>query len=186
MAKIVNIKDNGEVVYPITKPEAVIDENGKNIKEIVANEWKCVMDRRMVEGEWYIETSTYADGTPLRATEIIVQILMDISAEKSSQGYIQVQSTNNKNIPHYGALYFEANLSNNNPCLSQIKLVASPHTYLVAEIMDKSVVAIAQGKELWGRAGVGSPQIYEDFTWIRIGPTTPYTSAVPHIKIYAR
>lgn len=35
MAKIANIKDNGEVVYPITKPEAVIDEDGKTILDII-------------------------------------------------------------------------------------------------------------------------------------------------------
>lgn len=36
MATIVKIKgSDGEVQYPITKPEAVIDENGKNILEII-------------------------------------------------------------------------------------------------------------------------------------------------------
>lgn len=36
MASIVKIKDSsGEVQYPITKPEAVIDENGKNVLQLI-------------------------------------------------------------------------------------------------------------------------------------------------------
>ena len=149
-------------------------------------EWKCVMERRMEAGERETILTTFQDNTPLRATEIIVQVLMDVSAERSSQGYIQVQSTNNKNTPYYGAVHFEGVLSDNTPCLSQIKLVASPHTYLVAEILDKSNIGIAQGNDFWGRVGKDLPQIYEDFTWIKIGPSNPYTSAAPYIKIYAR
>lgn len=35
MSKIVQIQDKGENVYPITKPEAVVDSNKKNILELI-------------------------------------------------------------------------------------------------------------------------------------------------------
>ena len=34
MAKIIQMRDEGIEAYPVTKPEAVIDENGKNILSI--------------------------------------------------------------------------------------------------------------------------------------------------------
>ena len=35
MAKIVQVRDEGIEVYPITTPEAVIDENGKNVLQLI-------------------------------------------------------------------------------------------------------------------------------------------------------
>ena len=35
MAKIIQMRDEGIEAYPITKPECVIDENGKTILDII-------------------------------------------------------------------------------------------------------------------------------------------------------
>lgn len=35
MAKIIQMRDEGIEAYPITKPEAVIDEDGKTILDII-------------------------------------------------------------------------------------------------------------------------------------------------------
>lgn len=35
MADIINIKKDGVTQYPITKPECVIDENGKNVLQLI-------------------------------------------------------------------------------------------------------------------------------------------------------
>lgn len=35
MAEIVKIKKDGVIQYPITKPECVIDENGKNVLQLI-------------------------------------------------------------------------------------------------------------------------------------------------------
>lgn len=35
MADIIKIKKDGVVQYPITKPECVIDENGKNVLQLI-------------------------------------------------------------------------------------------------------------------------------------------------------
>lgn len=35
MAEIVKITKDGVIQYPITKPEAVIDENGKNVLQLI-------------------------------------------------------------------------------------------------------------------------------------------------------
>lgn len=37
MAKIVELNKEGEIMYPITKPEAVIDENGRTIKDFIGS-----------------------------------------------------------------------------------------------------------------------------------------------------
>lgn len=188
MAKIANIKDNGEVVYPITKPECVIDEDGKNIKEIVANEWKCVADRRLLEGEKKNIFTTYEDGTPLKAKEVVVQILNDKkAAQENITGYVGIKSTNNQNETIYGPLLYEnATIGEGEQRLQQIHLKASPF-FMVAEMREdvRCTVAVPTTSRVQG-GNLKTFQIYEDIVYVKVDANAVFTSAAPYLKVYAR
>ena len=58
-------------------------------------EWKCVFDGRLAEGTKSWDFSKFADGTPLQATELIIQILCDKTSSANVTGYVQINSTTN-------------------------------------------------------------------------------------------
>lgn len=187
MAKIIQMRDEGIEAYPITKPECVIDENGKNIKEIVANEWKCVVDRRLLEGEKKLIFTSYADGTPLKAKEVMVQILNDKKAAQNITGYVGIKSTNNQNETIYGPLLYEiATLGEGEQRLHQIHLKASPF-FMVAEMREdvRCTVATPTTSRVQG-GNLKTFQIYEDIVYVKIDANVVLTSAAPYLKIYAR
>ena len=149
-------------------------------------EWKCVFDGRMEVGQRIITATTFQDGTPLNAKEVIVQVLSEEVSTVNMQGYVSVKSTNNKTETLYGAFYTEHNDANKIPCLQQIKMKASP-LYMVAEIFDGLVSKAAQGSFLGGRAGnKNTPQIYEDIVQIKVESNAAIASVAPIVKIYAR
>jgi hypothetical protein len=151
----------------------------------VSNEWKCVFDGRMEVGanEWVF--STYADGTPLKAEEVVVQVIMDNDTTKTTQGYVRVQSSTNKDETYYGAFFIENPNNNGFIAMSQVRLKASPFI-MVAEIYDNLPLKVAQGVNCVGRLGKDVYQIYEDITLVRISATTKIAEAAPLLKIYAR
>ena len=153
----------------------------------VSNEWKCVYDGRMEVGTNKIECSTYADGTPLNAKEVIVQTLCDTSSQKEVNGYAVIQSTNNKTRSLYGAIQFERNAaSSQNQILDQIHFKASPIMYMVAEICRGVKCAVASPADMQVQGGSVPFQIYEDIVSIELAPNEKLTSAAPYLKIYAR
>ena len=140
-----------------------------------SNEWKCVMDRRMVEGEQSLDFTTLADGTPLKAEELMVQILCDKQAEKTFSGYIVVHSTTNKTRSMYGSITIENNaVSETSQRLGRVYLKASPYTYMVAEIdpdiKNQTAVTI---QRLTNGGNATSFQIYEDIVYVQLYLNAP-------------
>lgn len=150
-----------------------------------SNEWKCVYDGRMEVGanEWVF--STYADGTPLKAEEVVVQVIMDNDTTKTTQAYVRVQSSTNKSETYYGAFFVENPNNSGFIAMSQVRLKASPFI-MVAEMYDNLPLKVAQGVNCVGRLGKDVYQIYEDITLVRIFTTTKIAEAAPLLKIYAR
>lgn len=278
MAEIVKITKDGVIQYPITKPEAVIDENGKNVLQLIrenggggggsyddtgikkdisalkandvqqdtklaklseevgkkqntitdletirsgaakgataiqevktingqsivgsgnieiqggggaSNEWKCIADRRLLEGEKNIIFTTYADGTPLKATELMVQILNDKTAAERITGYVGIKSTNNQNEAIYGSLEYESVASaENNHTLRYLRFVASPIFFAFVEMCDGIKSTVATHVNMFAQGGnLKAFQIYEDIVYVKIMANSPLTSAAPYIKVYAR
>lgn len=152
-----------------------------------SNEWKCVVDRRLEIGERFITATTFADGTPLVAKELICQVLIDKVSSSSMQGYVTINSTQNKTKSFYGAIRTEMNNESKIPCLSQIRLKTSPFTYMVAEISEDLIGKAAQGNPVKAVIGnTGMPQIYEDIVMVQFDNNVAVASSAPHIKIYAR
>ena len=150
-------------------------------------EWKCVFDGRMEVGERIIKATTYADGTPLNAQELICQILIDEPSPNTMQGYVIINSTNNKTNTMYGALYTELSDSTKVPNLEQITMKASPVTYMVAQLNTSMIGLVAQGSNTQGRIGnQGTPQIYENIVFVQFEANVAVRGNAPHIKIYAR
>lgn len=267
MAEIVKIKKDGVIQYPITKPECVIDENGKNVLQLIkengggstpdlseyltkeefskasedfattdaledyattqqltelsaevsglsegialrnvgaedtdesveepdlptpsaSKEWKCVFDGRLEVGVAAMNIETYPDGTPLKAEEAIVQILIDTQADSNKNGYVYIKSTTNNTIWNpFGVIDFQnTSASADNKYLQQIRFKASPIMYMVGEIYNKMPGAVNNNVEI--KAGIGSegPQIYEDITFIRLVTNGPVTTP-PLIKVFVR
>lgn len=50
MAEIVKITKDGVIQYPITKPEAVIDEKGKNVLQLIQENGGSSIDPELLEG----------------------------------------------------------------------------------------------------------------------------------------
>ena len=96
-----------------------------------SNEWKSVFDGKLSVGDSKAEFTTYADGTPLQAKEIIVQIIYKEASTKTNNGYVLVQSTTNKTMAYYGPFNYEETSNNG---LTQIHLKASPLLYMIADI----------------------------------------------------
>lgn len=153
----------------------------------VSNEWKCVYDGRLEVGAQNLEFTTYADGTPLKASELILQVYLDAVATTPMQGYIQINSTNNKTRSSFGALYTELDDAAKIPSVSQIKLQASP-MYMIADFVDRAVPKIAQGSYVSNHrlGSVTPPQIYEDIVYVRFNNNAKVKDTPPLIKIYAR
>lgn len=151
-----------------------------------SNEWKCVYDGRMEVGARFLEFATYADGTPLKAMEAIVQVYMDESSTQHTQGYVTIHSTNNATDSLYGAIYYEKNDIGTTPQFCQLSFKASP-AFMLASMIESARIIVAQGPALMGRLGNKiPPQIYEDITYIKLTPNTPIAAAAPLVKIYAR
>ena len=150
-----------------------------------SKEWKCVYDGRLEVGQMQIESTTYADGTPLDAEELVVQVIMESSegVTQPRQGYVEINSSLNKNKEQYGAIYFEKP-SLTNPAISMIRLKASPFI-MVADVLDAAPIAVAQGGNLLARAGRYG-QIYENISYVRVYSTQAIQAIPPIIKIYAR
>ena len=150
----------------------------------VSNEWKCVYDGRMEVGGNILEFTTYSDGTPLKAEEIIVQVLID-SASKNNNGYVYVKSTLNQTMNPYGVIDFEkTDLGNVSYYLNQAYLKASP-LFMVANLIKNMPSSIASGIEVKGVTGNTAPQIYEDITYVRLVANNSLDVS-PLVKIYAR
>ena len=158
---------------------------GKTAEVATPKEWKCVYDGRMEVGQMQIESTTYADGTPLDAEELVVQVIMESSegVTQARQGYVIINSSLNKNDGQYGAIHFEKP-SLTNPAISMIRLKASPFI-MVADMLDAAPIAIAQGANLVARAG-RNIQIYENISYVRVYSTLAIQAMPPIIKIYAR
>lgn len=62
MADIIQIKQDGVDKYPITKPECVIDENGKTIKEIVDEMSEKIENLPSGESAWVLKETHTWDG----------------------------------------------------------------------------------------------------------------------------
>lgn len=152
-----------------------------------SNEWKCVVDRRLLEGEKKIIFTTYADGTPLKAKELIVQILCDKVASTNINGYVTIHSSKNQTDCDYGAIDYEIlKASETNPLLSQVHISASPF-FTIAKI-DRSVSAtIATQTNALNQGGsMKAFQVYEDIVYVELAANSVLTSAAPYLKIYAR
>lgn len=168
--------------YPSAKAvyEAIQQSGGG-----ASNEWKCIYDGRMEVGANELVFSTYADGTPLKAEEVVVQVIMDNDTTKTTQAYVRVQSSTNKSETYYGAFFVENPNNNGFIAMSQVRLKASPFI-MVAEMYDNLPLKVAQGVNCVGRLGKDVCQIYEDITLVRISTTTKIAEAAPLLKIYAR
>jgi hypothetical protein len=151
-----------------------------------SKEWKCVVDRRMEIGEKNLSFDSFADGTPLKAEEAVVQIIIDQQAGANTNGYISIESSNNKTASLYGIVYYEFTAIDKISFVSQARFKASPFA-MVAEIVAGINTQVAIGDAIKGVLGnQNPPQIYEDITCIKLQPNSAITSAPPHILIYAR
>ena len=150
-------------------------------------EWKLVAEQRMQIGDRNIEFTTFAEGTPLLAEEVIVQILLDTKASENRQGYVVIHSSDNATDSMYGAVNYEStNASETVPLFQQFHFKASPY-YMAAEIVANANVKVASlaGQQV-SMGSVAPPQIYKDITYIKIAPNGAISSTTPLIKIYAR
>lgn len=152
-----------------------------------SNEWKCIYDRIPEVGVDAINIETCSDGTPLKAQEAIVQILIDTQADANRNGYVYIKSTTNNKIWNaFGVIDFQNNsASADNMFLQQIHFKASPIMYMVAEIYNKMQSAVNNNVEI--KAGIGSkgPQVYEDISLIKLVVNGALTTP-PHIKVFVR
>lgn len=200
--KIKDAKDltTNELIYFKGHAKATFMSDGRTVEEAIrtaggsatgsttggSKEWKCVVDRRMAVGEKNLSFSTYADGTPLKAEEAVVQIVIDQQATTGTNGYISIESTNNKTASLFGIVYYEFATIDKISFVSQAKFKASPF-YMVAEISAGSKTQVAQGETIKALLGnQNPPQVYEDITCIKLSPNSAIASAPPLIKIYAR
>lgn len=153
-----------------------------------SNEWKCVADRRMVEGEKILEFTTYADGTPLKATEVMVQLLNDKKPAQNITGYVGIKSTNNQNEAIFGPLTYEnSNLPEGEQRLQQLRICASPFFFSSAELRADIRCNTASVTTVQAQGGnLKTFQIYEDIVYVRIAPNAVLTSTAPYLKVYAR
>ena len=152
-----------------------------------SNEWKCVADRRILEGEKNIIFTTYADGTPLKATELMVQLLNDKKPAQNITGYVGIKSTNNQNEVIFGPLTYEnSNLPEGEQRLQQLRICASPF-FTSAELRADIRCVTANVTTVQTQGGnLKTFQIYEDIVYVKIAANAVLTSAAPYLKIYAR
>lgn len=151
-----------------------------------SKEWKCVVDRRMEVGEKNVEFTTFADGTPLKAKEAVVQVIVD-GVAASLTGYVAINSTTNKTDSLYGVIYYNAAQVTGEGItfVNHIEFKASP--FVMIPKLTSGKVAVAVGGVFTGPAGsVATPQVYEDIVAIKLRPNSSITAAPPIIKIYAR
>lgn len=152
----------------------------------VNGEWKCVMERRMVEGESNIICTTYADGTPLKATELRFQMIVDMVSSRIVTGYIYIHSSSNSTNCAYGTIDFESNqLPQGKKWWSEVRIKTSPTFTTMADIVKNLRNDYSHTSNWNGNVG-NNPQIYEDIVQITITPNAAISSAAPYIRVYAR
>lgn len=152
-----------------------------------SNEWKCVVDRRLLEGEKNIIFTTYADGTPLQAKEVMVQILCDKEAAQNVTGYVGIKSTNNQTETMYGSLNYEkTSVDESNQLLQHMRICASPFFTIAEMSPDVKCTVATQTTAYYQGGNLKTFQIYEDIVYVRINANAALTSAAPYLKIYAR
>ena len=171
-----------------TVEEAIINAGGSASGSTTggSKEWKCVVDRRMAIGEGNLDFTTYADGTPLKAEEAVVQIIVDGIAPQKT-GYIAINSTTNKTDSLYGLIYYNAThiTAEGQAFVNHAEFKASP--FIMIPKLTVGKVAVATGGNYTGPGGSVIPlQIYEDIVAIKLRPGSAITAAPPIIKIYAR
>ena len=182
-AQITIAGKTAEVATPQYVENAIQQSGGGG----ASNEWKCVADRRLLEGEKDIIFTTYADGTPLKANEVVVQLLIDKKAAQNITGYVGIKSTNNQNEALYGSLNYEqTSVDESNQRLQQMRICASPF-FTIAEIAPDVKSTVASPTTAYYQGGnLKTFQIYEDIVYVRIITNGTMTSAAPYLKVYAR
>ena len=107
MAEIVKIKKDGVIQYPITKPECVIDENGKNVLQLI-REGSSSYDDTEVKNELLRLEEEKADKSELTELSEKVENLPtpDWNASEEEVGFI-------KNRTHYINKYITVRSGNN-------------------------------------------------------------------------
>lgn len=151
--------------------------------EFGGGEWKSVFDGRLSVGDSRVNFTTYNDGTPLYAKEIIVQIIYEEASTKTNNGYVFVQSTTNKNSTLYGPFNYEETSNN---YLTQIHLTASPLLYMIADIKRATYQVGTPGTAVSSGGGLTNKfEIYEDFVKVGLYINNPCV-VPPYVKIIAR
>lgn len=148
-----------------------------------SNEWKSVFDGKLSVGATGANFTTYADGTPLQAKEIMVQIIYEEASTRASGGYVYVQSTTNKKTTLYGPFNYEEKSNN---ALTQIHLTASPLLYMIADIKKATYQVGTPGTAFSSGGGLTNRfEIYEDFVKVGLHINQP-CEVPPYVKIIAR
>ena len=171
-------KDNTQVVF---------SPSGGGGESSGSNEWKCVFEGRPAVGTKNWEFRTFSDGTSLKATEVIIQVLCDKTSTENATGYVQINSTLNKTLTAYGVIGLEAtNAKEAEPVLQEMRLKASP-CFMTAEI-STSIKATA-GQTVYVQRNGGhlkTFEIYEDIVYVKVYTTGVVSENVGLLKIYAR
>ena len=140
----------------------------------------------MVEGVKAVIFTTYADGTPLKAREAIVEVINDIKAEVGINGYVRITSTLNKNKCSFGAIDYEnTSVGDGAFTVQEVRIETSSHFFTKAFLAKGMKNSIAQAMIIQEQIG-HNPQIFEDIVSIELASNSKLTKAAPLLKIYAR
>lgn len=170
-------KDNTQVVF---SPSGGGESSG-------SNEWKCVFEGRPAVGTKNWEFRTFSDGTSLKATEVIIQVLCDKTSTANATGYVQINSTLNKTLTAYGTIALEATAAKEaEPLLYEMRLKASP-CFMIAEISASIKATAGLATNVHRNGGhLKTFEIYEDIVYVKVYTTGVVTENVGLLKIYAR
>lgn len=158
-------------------------DNGGGSSSSSIPEWKSVFDGKLSVGDSKVGFSTYADGTPLQAKELLIQIVHEEAGTKMETGYVQVQSTTNKNLSYYGPINYAGT---SNDALVQVRLTASPIAYTIAEFSQpRHKVGTISNSNTSGGGLTNRFEIYEDFVFVQLYLNSP-SIVPPYVKIVAR
>lgn len=184
--------DNGNAQITIAGKTAevatpqYVQQEIANVGGGASNEWKCVAERRFLEGEDNIIFTSYADGTSLLAKEAIIEVINDQKAEAIITGYVRIQSTSNKNRCSFGIINYETNaMPDGGICVQEMRIETSPYFFTKAFVAQNMKNSIAQTTPVLEQIG-HNPQIFEDIVSIELATNVRLTSAAPLVKIYAR
>ena len=171
-------KDNTQVVF---------SPSGGGGESSGSNEWKCVFEGRPAVGTKNWEFRTFSDGTSLKATEVIIQVLCDKTSTANATGYVQINSTLNKTLTAYGTIGLEQTAAKEaEPLLQEMRLKASP-CFMTAEISTSIKATAGQTVNVQRNGGhLKTFEIYEDIVYVRVYTTGVVSENVGLLKIYAR